>query len=725
MKRFILVLTIAIFTTLLSQAQWVQFSNSDLELSTSEAIIKHGTDWYAATPGGVFKSTDNGQNWVLTTNNLFSALGRLRIEGFAQSGTTLIGVNRWSGIVTTTDGSTWTASDLSTFPTNFFLSQKLVVLGSRVMAVVKDTDTDTFYLYYSDNASATWTQGATITGANKDLMLFSDGTTAYISHTNASENDEFLGETTDGISISASSFTPAYPGTSIENLEKSGDFLIVNGENTIYRYDINTPGWSDLSTVWTNGITYVTVEANETGRLYASVLEGNNNIGFHTSTDQGDSWIALSPTMAVGQPFFMGLHATGDEFMVSFIDEGMHYSADAGTTIARRNTGLVATDFEELVVAGSNLVAPLSISGAYVSTDNGNTWSKENAGLPTDPIQQLKDFTMVGSVLYANHYATPDENPSPNAVYYSEDNGLSWTNSNDLPPFFNINTLQLIGVNDNTSYLFSDNNSIRYFTRTHKGSIINISTNIPNEFTPRYVTGDGTTAYIAGTDASNKLSIYTSLDNGGTWTLAMDGITITDLAPIDSDDKFLLINAGTSKAFAKIKMNSENTIMRWQTNKWYSLNAFNLPSHEATCMVYNNSELYISILNEGIFRSTDDGNTFTKLGDLPVGLYAESMTFINNELIISTARGLWQYDLSTNLTKPVSNNPVLYPNPAKDFVNIDTEASLVQFYSATGELVKEVKPETNTISVTDLNAGIYIVVIQSNSATTTSKFQKR
>ncbi len=72
------------------------------------------------------------------------------------------------------------------------------------------------------------------------------------------------------------------------------------------------------------------------------------------------------------------------------------------------------------------------------------------------------------------------------------------------------------------------------------------------------------------------------------------------------------------------------------------------------------------------------------------------------------------------------NNISIYPNPTSDILNIDNKTSEaitnVFIYSSKGDLVKTAK--TNTISVYDLQNGVYFVKIQMNKTVLNYKFVK-
>lgn len=735
MKQILLIAFLMLVSPFVMHSQWTQLTGNDLELPFSETIIKHGADWYVGTAGGVFKSTDNGQNWVLINNNLYSILGRLRIEGFVSSGPNLVGMNRWSGIVTTTNGSTWTAFDDTNFPTNYFISETMVVVGSRILIVVLDNNTNIWYLYYSTNNGVNWTQGATLTGADEEVYIYSAGSMAYIVHDNAGIS-EFLGETIDGTTLSAPTFSPAYPGNDIEQVIKSDDFIIVNGETSIYRYDLISDGWTDLSSVWTNGIGFIAVAGNNNGRLYASVFEGDGNVGVHTSTDYGDNWSPLSPTIEIGQSFSIGIYATANEFMASFIDEGLHYSANAGVDITRSNNGALATDFNELIVSGSNLITSLFITGVYGSANNGSSWAKWNTGLPADPMQHLNGYTTDGTALYANYFDSPDENPTPNQVFKSSDNGQSWTGLTPPAPSTN---LQLLGTNGSTLFAFSDDPALAYYTSSNGGTnwtdiTAVIVSDLPAAFTPTLVTGDGTTAFLAVFDTSvpneKYPRVYTSANNGTVdWTLTMTGINTGNLQSFDDDDNdILLLTPSLGKAFFPIRYNNwDNRLFRWNVNTWEEVAATGLSDLDFESIAYHNGELIVSAWNNGVFRSSNDGDSFTEVGNLPDGLSANAMAFMGDNIYISSNRGLWMFDLTTSIPKDIfeTSSGHFHPNPTSGQVKLYDPAIKVSIYAATGTPVKELIPQNNSFDVSDLVNGIYIIVIQSKYGTTTSKLVKQ
>lgn len=68
----------------------------------------------------------------------------------------------------------------------------------------------------------------------------------------------------------------------------------------------------------------------------------------------------------------------------------------------------------------------------------------------------------------------------------------------------------------------------------------------------------------------------------------------------------------------------------------------------------------------------------------------------------------------------IQDNLALFPNPASGQVFVfngnDQRLSLVRFYNGAGQLVKEITPEDQAISISDLSPGAYLVEIQLNAS---------
>jgi hypothetical protein len=71
----------------------------------------------------------------------------------------------------------------------------------------------------------------------------------------------------------------------------------------------------------------------------------------------------------------------------------------------------------------------------------------------------------------------------------------------------------------------------------------------------------------------------------------------------------------------------------------------------------------------------------------------------------------------------------MYPNPANDVVNFSANASIenVSIYNTLGQIVASANPLNSfySFNTSDLQSGMYVVKVQSNGLTSTSKLLKK
>ena len=87
------------------------------------------------------------------------------------------------------------------------------------------------------------------------------------------------------------------------------------------------------------------------------------------------------------------------------------------------------------------------------------------------------------------------------------------------------------------------------------------------------------------------------------------------------------------------------------------------------------------------------------------------------------------FSVSTNLSNQSFDNDAfsLYPNPSSDFLNIsnpnNVEIKNISVIDINGRTIKNINSAT-TINVSDLNAGVYFVTIETAEGKSTKKFIK-
>jgi len=686
---------------------WSQLTSSSLELPNSELIIKHGSDWYIGYSGGLYRTSDNGLHWQNVNGNLYSALNRLRVEAMVSVQGKLLVLNRWEGLVSTTNGNTWVSAETN-LPSPYVAMIDPVVLNTRVLLPVYDVNDDSYAIYYSDNAGDSWTKGATFAA---EFSLYCDGSKVHIF-----QGSDFVSETTNGVNIVASSIS-GFPGTEVGFLQKSGDYIMAANSGSLYRYKTTDPtGWEDVSSNL-GTIGYLKVGGNGAGTIYASVLNGDMTIHFKRSADAGSTWADISPTVAMGMPFANTFCASGNELMCLFVDDGTYYSANSGDSFVLRATGALATDFEELVSSGSNLVTSLMLSGAYVSDDEGATWSAHTTGLPNDAIRRIGGFVKSGNTLYCNYANTPDDKAEPIGIYASTDDGLSWS---AIPLPASATNARILGRNGSTIFAYCANLTSKYWRSSDNGqNWTDISAAMPASISKiLQLAGDGTNTYFVGLTAFYQEQIYRTTNNGDSWSLAMDGIESGSLTSFTENYYKGLLVTLSGKAFVQLHFaNWVKRFYRWNGAGWTELVSpgNGMPYVDVSTMAYSAGRLYVGTFSQGVYYSDDDGNQFFKINGLPDGAEVRAITILNGRVYLSANCGVWVVDVPTNVAHPIAQETIIWPNPADQQLNIPENVELVEIFNLSGELVLTAKPIGNSLNISSLQKGSYLIHLKGNS----------
>jgi xyloglucan-specific exo-beta-1,4-glucanase len=135
---------------------------------------------------------------------------------------------------------------------------------------------------------------------------------------------------------------------------------------------------------------------------------------------------------------------------------------------------------------------------------------------------------------------------------------------------------------------------------------------------------------------------------------------------------------------------------------------------------------------ESIYLSNDLGNTFINLGtnNIPEGIISniEGDMKVNGRIYISTGcRGAWYGDIASialNTKLNIGKNELkISPNPTKTYFKIeslfglDTKESEITIFDVLGRKIKtvQIKNTSDKINISDLNKGVYLVVLMNKT----------
>jgi photosystem II stability/assembly factor-like uncharacterized protein len=296
---------------------------------------------FAATDSGVFRSSDNGVNWVKKNNGLGSDLIFslvFKVQGTA--GTPLLFAGTGNGIFSSSDyGNNWTEVGspaewlFTAFGTDIFAvsSQTTYIGWSKYTILESGTGYKTVVCHSKDNGSS-WAQ-------------------TYSGNLDRSQRTRSLVINSHGILFAVGTWGPSL------FIEKS---IVSTSEN----------GGSNWEMVYIDSSTSNPLLGAQSSDVYMSTY-GFGNGGISRFFNDGNSWEKLYPVFA---PFAVGMDTIKNPWVSAFsFEENKVYISATGKY----------TDYSQrpplnLLV---NLIA--------VSTDNGQTW--ERIASPLDSVTEIHD----------------------------------------------------------------------------------------------------------------------------------------------------------------------------------------------------------------------------------------------------------------------------------------------------------------------------------------------
>jgi len=620
------------------------------------AIAPHPTDtntaYLGAANGGVWKTTDGGANWTPIFDGQTSlAIGTIAVSrtnpnlifvGTGEANGTSINSHIYygNGIYRSTNGgSTWTKVGGTTFDNCFV---------SRIQ--VKPNDANVVVASVSARGFSPAGNPNPCTNSRSGIYRSADGGSTW--------SQRLFGAPASDVNFSVSAPSTVYAGFYTFGVYKSTDGGVT---------------WAQLGgglpTVSTDGAdrTVVAVAPNNANRVYALIAaQGNDLYGFFTSSDAGVTWsqlnasssfcnlgsggqcwydltLAVDPSNAnvtyVGginlyrydigpanefhRIGFNGSRATihVDMHATSFAntnarlwvgsDGGAYRTSDGGSTFTDLNATLAITQFYPGVSgrSGGPLVAGTQDNGSLKFTGAANTWNEINAGdggyAAVDPNNNNIVYT---SYVNLTLYRSTNGGTTNSRIDGGMCTALNGTGPQDpcefIAPFVMDPSL--------STRLYAGTD--RVWRSTNSGGLWTaISPHFPNTIQTIGVAPSNSSVLFASTTGG---ALYVTTNGGGAWNnVVANGLPnriITDI----------IVNPANS-AEVYVTDSGFGTGHLWRSRNdggmWTNLSG-NLPNAPANAFIANWTDspntLYVGT-DVGVFRSTDDGTTWTGSTGLP------------------------------------------------------------------------------------------------------------
>ncbi|NOU45619.1 MAG: T9SS type A sorting domain-containing protein [Bacteroidales bacterium] len=353
-----------------------------------------------------------------------------------------------------------------------------------------------------------------------------------------------------------------------------------------------------------------------------------NGVGraIYSSNDNGNTWTYLSsPTL----PTDIRAIAIIGDMMFLGTGSGLYRSDDAGASWVLKTNGFPdgGNWVNQLAVSDTTLFAAATSSKMLRSTDYGETWTIKNTGLTCNDIYALVAtetaiFTGGGS--------------NKKGVFRSTNNGDSWQQVVTGMAYWFQNgwvqgyypNVQSLGFNGTDLYVGS--NSFQGIWKSSDNGAHWVLTNPATRTNQWYnaISGDGNTIFAA----SLINGVFTSTDQGATWSAANNGIDIYHNA------RTIFLNEGTVFAGTKAGLYRTNDNGANWTKTCTGLNGHGTAFSGILTV---GTDMFVGTTYGGVYRSSDAGNLWTAVNNgLPM-----NVNLSYNTAIYSNSTTLFGYDL--------------------------------------------------------------------------------
>lgn len=729
MKKIIQLLVFLLLYAGALNAQWTQITNIPVPASILNIDID-GSTWYAATSGnGVYKSVNNGASWA--------KLGLddgVRYPQVQASGSTVVVFSFW---------------DLS--------------------------------LYYSTDGGASFQQGETpgyissfLVQGNKVFALAEVGLFLSTDYGATFVNTNVVGP---GISYGKIVQTPVgkilvystYDANTFEVIA----WKVHRSTDDVNWTEISGAGGSNpLPTPQNGGYIFYGNAGYANGAILVGILNYDTEGAMYKSTDLGDNWYSVAGNLFVSDVLNIvsnGSRAIG--FTWPDVDPFHYISSDlvtwtdisnqvrnvfdgSGTTFVGANpqnqivfstnngaswqpaSGNILGNDEvtKYLAAGNSKFVATMNNGIYRATGNAGSWTKVLGQSVNNGGNYVWDLLKKGNAVLAGiDYVAGGER----GIYRSINNGNSWTRTHTGAGlcFFDDGGAVFAGVD--YEGIFKSTNSGQTWMAMNNG--------LPAESYLR-----SPSAFIR---SGNKLvasffsgGIYVSSNNGAGWSKAFTPTTNSVYCLAKSGATLF---AGT---FAGLWKSTD------QGETW-AIVQNDVTGSTVTALYSWGDELYIGTGNQGLYRSTDDGETLESHNDgAGDNVFVSFIGREGDKLFAgwnaSTEGSGWPYyyyvqadygrmlwsENAGNLhpsaderagTSPAKPGLAIFPNPVQDVLQFSTNADPaqvagIQLINAGGETVRDLSGENllqPSLNIQDLPNGPYFFrMTMQNGTSLTRRF---
>jgi photosystem II stability/assembly factor-like uncharacterized protein len=676
-----------------------------------------GANLFVGTSGPLFRSTDNGISWTLANSGL-PHLGYP--DGFTSIDSNLFTVEDGGLYLSTNNGSSWTAINTG-FPASNHV-YLVAAIGTNLFACTSPAPpgvaSQNYGLFRSIDNGASWTAAK---GGLPDsaILCYYGWDYPMVQCISAMDTNIFVGTRHKGIYFST---------------DTGSNWTAVNSGLTNY----GNLQFSGLAVIGTNIFAVAFADTGRGGK-FCHVFHSTNNGAYWTEVNAGIPANTYVGSFTASGP---DLFAGGG---IGNYNGGIIKSTDNGTSWTAINSGLTGYRVNVLVLNDTNLIAGTDI-GAFLSSDNGTSWTTINSGFTATATNPITSLATIGP----NIVAGTEGNDTSAGIYYSADNGKSWNTSYSEKTPGNQTWVFSIAVSGTT--IFAGTNF--YVLRSIDSGVTWTSVADTGAFSLAVM---GTNIFAG----SNQLGVIRSIDNGTTWINASSGLPDTLQAGWGMFIYSLAVQgtnlfAGTGN---EVRDGDGIFLSTDSGTSWTAVNT-GLPANAyISCLSVSGHQVFAATDTSGVFVSSDTGRSWAAVNsglpddisvrsivasgtETPIGLpktQANSSAKNGHQLFAGTYnRGIWRLPLSTAhaLGNPIKSNvdqrPKIHSNlmHGRSAISYTITSSCfvtLSLYSISGKLLSTIinkaqSPGKYTAAIShNVAAGFYVLKFKAGNYELTNK----
>ena len=352
-------------------------ANNGLTNTVVNSIAISGSSIFAGTDGGVFLSSDNGSNWASVDLGWQNTTITPIVNAICVPAAEIVVVGTHHGIfVSMSNGLEWEKTDPDYCPITNVSS--IATSGSNVCIG-------------SWGGDVVYSSAYGYSAANIGLSAINVNSVAI------SGSNVFAGSESKGVFLSTDNggnWTPVNNGLSTSNVNSiaingSNIFAGTNGGGAFLSTD-NGSNWAAVN----NGLTNDDVRTISFSE--SNIFAGTNGGGVFLSDDNGSSWTAVNSGFS-GNGLFINAIAVNDSNIFAGTNDGVFLSTDNGSNWVEVNNGLSNTVVFSIATSADYLFAGTD-GGVFLSRDNGKSWALVSFGFPDADVRSV---AISGSTFYA------------------------------------------------------------------------------------------------------------------------------------------------------------------------------------------------------------------------------------------------------------------------------------------------------------------------------------